>query len=116
MAWKTPLVEAGLLREPASASIIPLDSAEWFDWVADERHCSFHFRHADGEFTARKESKQRGSSYWIAYRQVHNKLYKRYLGKPDTLTAAHMLEVATEIAQACPAREHSRDEESGTDR
>ena len=103
MSWKTPLVEAGVLMEPASASTIAIDSAEWFDWVADEGHCSFHFRHPSGEFTARKERKQRGHAYWVAYRQFRNKLYKRYLGKSDTLTAAHLAVVAAEISGACPA-------------
>jgi hypothetical protein len=103
MSWKTPLVEAGLLMEPTCASTIALDSAEWFDWVADDQHCSFHFRHPAGEFTARKERKQRGRAYWVAYRQYQNKLYKRYLGKPDALTAAHLMAVAAEIREACPA-------------
>lgn len=111
MSWKTPLVEAGVLMEPACASTIALDSAEWFSWVADEGHCSFHFRHPDGEFTARKERKQRGSAYWVAYRQVQNRLYKRYIGKPDALTAAHLATVAAEISGACPGLEPHSDRE-----
>jgi hypothetical protein len=103
MSWKTPLIEAGLLMEPACASTIALDSAEWFAWVANEQNCSFHYRHAEGEFTARKERKQRGHAYWVAYRQFKNRLYKRYLGKPDALTAAHLMAVAAEISGACPA-------------
>jgi LuxR family maltose regulon positive regulatory protein len=114
MSWKTPLVEAGLLMEPACASTIALDSAEWFSWVADEQHCSFHFRHPEGEFTARKERKQRGSAYWVAYRQVQNRLYKRYIGKPDALTAAHLAAVAAEISGACPAMEAYRDRETSS--
>jgi len=58
--------------------------------AADEQHRSFHFSGQDGDFTARKERKQRGSWYWVAYRQFHNKLFKTYLGKSACLSEARL--------------------------
>jgi LuxR family transcriptional regulator, maltose regulon positive regulatory protein len=95
MSHKTPLVEAGLLREVGRPAPIAVDSPEWFAWLADEQHQCFHYAHASGGFTARKERKQRGQWYWVAYRQIEHKLHKLYLGKADALTEAR-LRVASE--------------------
>jgi LuxR family maltose regulon positive regulatory protein len=100
MSWKTPIAAAGVLREPRSSETIVLGSTAWFAWLADDQHCSFHFAHPAGDFTARKERKQRGQMYWVAYRQLHGKLYKTYLGKSETLTEAHLCAAAQELAQA----------------
>jgi LuxR family transcriptional regulator, maltose regulon positive regulatory protein len=107
MSWRTPLVEAGLLRESQNPETIAIDTPAWFAWLAEERHCSFHYVHPDGEFTARKERKQRGQWYWVAYRQVHGKLYKSYLGKSETITADHLAEAIGHLAEA-EARSPSR--------
>lgn len=100
MSWKTPLVEANVLHEPNNAAAIVVGCAAWYAWVADECHRSFHFTHPAGEFTARKEQKQRGQWYWVAYRQVHGKLYKVYLGKSETLSAERLCAAAQTLAQA----------------
>ena len=99
MSWKTPLVADGELRDPQTNGPIALDSAGWFAWLTEEQHHSFHFKHALGEFTARKERKQRGQWYWVAYRQSHGKLHKIYLGKSETLTEAHLCTVAGDLAR-----------------
>jgi LuxR family transcriptional regulator, maltose regulon positive regulatory protein len=101
MSSKTPLVAGGLLREPHQETLIVLGSAAWHEWLADERHCSFHFSHPAGEFTARRERKQRGQTYWVAYRQAHKMLFKRYLGKSDALTEAHLIAVAADLSERC---------------
>lgn len=101
MAWKTPLVEHNHLRDLAHQLDIAVDSPAWFAWLADEQHVSFHFRDPAGEFTARKERKQRGQAYWVAYRQAQHKLRKRYLGKPEALTAEHLRAVAATLSAAC---------------
>ncbi len=88
MSCKTPFVSDGHLRDPNGMTV--LDSPDWFAWLADDAHHTFHFEDSDGGFTARKERKQRGQWYWIAYRQVHKKLYKTYLGKSETLTQIHL--------------------------
>jgi hypothetical protein len=95
-----------MLRVPDATSVIGLDSCEWFAWVADEHHHSFHFTHPHGDFTARKERKQRGHWYWVAYRQVNKKLYKRYLGTSACLTGARLCAVAEMLAQTIADADH----------
>ena len=98
MSWKTPTAAAGILHAPLEATAIELGSAAWFDWLAADGHSSFHFVHPSGGFTARKERKQRGQSYWVAYRQVDHKLYKVYLGKSESLTEAHLCAASESLA------------------
>jgi hypothetical protein len=100
MAWKTPTVSEGVLRVPLEAITIPIGSPTWYTWLADDAHCSFHFSHLSGEFTARKERKQRGQHYWIAYRHAHGKLHKAYLGKPEVLTEDRLCATAQTLARA----------------
>lgn len=100
MSHKTPMVAAGLLREPHSPFGIAIDTPEWFNWLAETQHQSFHYAHAAGDFTARKERKQRGDCYWVAYRQRHGKLFKVYLGKTANLTGANLDAAAIRLAQA----------------
>ncbi len=100
MSWKTPTVQAGLLHTADMTGVIEIESPAWFDWLADEHHRCFHFVHTAGDFTARKERKQRGQWYWVAYRQVHRKLYKSYLGKSNILTQARLDAAAQNLTLA----------------
>jgi len=77
MSCQTPLVAHAELHDPGIA-----------------------FRHPLGEFTARKERKQRGDWYWVAYRQVHGKLHKAYPEKSEALTEAHLCAAAQELGRA----------------
>jgi LuxR family maltose regulon positive regulatory protein len=104
MAWKTPTVSEGVLRVPLEAITIALGSPSWYIWLADAAHCSFHFSHPPGDFTARKECKQRGQHYWVAYRYAHGKLYKAYLGKPEVLTDDRLCATAHALARAVNSR------------
>jgi hypothetical protein len=99
MAWKTPMVSEGVLRMPLDAITIPIGSTAWYTWLADDMHCSFHFSHPSGGFTARKERKQRGQRYWIAYRHARGKLYKTYLGKGEVLTEDRLCAAAHTLAR-----------------
>lgn len=90
MSRKTPRVEGGYLYDSSGMCIAAVASKEWFDWVENEEHHAFHYIDEAGGFTARKEHKQRGQWYWVAYRQIHNQLHKTYLGKAETLTEAHL--------------------------
>ncbi len=98
MARKTPHACAGVLHDSSSNTTIHLDSPAWYAWLIHETHRSFHFTHPSGGFTARKESKQRGHTYWVAYRQVRTKLYKAYLGKSEELTEARLRTVSEVLA------------------
>jgi LuxR family maltose regulon positive regulatory protein len=108
MAWKTPTVSEGMLRMPLEAITIAVGSPTWYTWLADDTHRSFHFSHPSGDFTARKERKQRGQHYWIAYRHAHGKLYKAYLGKPEVLTEDRLCATVQTLARAvCRHGEHA---------
>src|SRR2546425_1780318 len=58
------------------------ESQEWFAWLASTT--SFAFEGYAGRFTARRETKQRGESYWVAYQHAGETLVKCYLGRPAT--------------------------------
>jgi LuxR family transcriptional regulator, maltose regulon positive regulatory protein len=100
MARTTPLVDAAGLHEHGSSVVVPLGSPTWRAWLEDEAHHTFHFTDAGGGFTARKERKQRGGWYWVAYRQVHGTLYKAYLGKAEALTGPCLERVSRSLAAA----------------
>ena len=103
MSCRTPLVAHSQLHDPVDTAAIALDTPAWFAWLADDQHHSFHFKHPLGDFTARKERKQRGQCYWVAYRQVHGKLHKTYLGKSEALTEAHLCDAAQLLGRTAAA-------------
>lgn len=71
------------------------ESQEGFAWL--EHIPSFAFEGREGRFTARRETKQRGESYWIAYQRCGGKLQKKYLGKTCDLSAEKLEEAAKSI-------------------
>jgi LuxR family transcriptional regulator, maltose regulon positive regulatory protein len=79
---------------------LTLESQEWFAWLASIP--SFAFEGHAGRFTARRETKQRGESYWVAYQRCEGKLRKRYLGRTSDLTA-EKLEATANSMHARPA-------------
>ena len=61
------------------------DSPEWFDWLATLS--SFRFIGQQGRFTAyRGGSRRCPKRTWSAYRYIHQRTYKHYLGVTDRLT------------------------------
>ena len=70
---------------------------------------AFHFQAATGEsFTARKETKQRGTAYWYAYKRVEGKLQKKYLGETSKITLALLVSTARAFV-APPEPERARE-------
>jgi len=72
---------------------IRLDTPTWFTWLATPTTVSFSYPVHDhvrgylaGFMTVRKERRQRGESYWVAYRRCHGRLCKAYLGATEALT------------------------------
>ena len=72
---------------------IRLDSGAWFTWLAAATTRSFSYPvydHAhgyiDGFMTVRKERRQRGRDYWVAYRRARGQVRKIYLGAATVLT------------------------------
>ena len=86
---KIPSVADGLLQGSAAggAAGLAVGSPAWFAWLADDAARSFSFRSPSGVYTARKERRQRGGAYWVAYRTVAGRQHKVYLGKAEDLLA-----------------------------
>jgi LuxR family maltose regulon positive regulatory protein len=79
---RIPFVADGVLqvaggREEAAEVVV--GTPAWFAWLADDSVRSFSFRSRAGGYTARKERRQRGGGYWVAYRTAAGHQYKKYL-------------------------------------
>jgi len=103
------MVSGGILRIPQEIGTIEVGevgSPMWYSWLAEATHCSFHYSHLAGDFTARKERKQRGQHYWVAYRHANSKIYKAYLGKSEVLNEDLLVETSRILARAVEAHSH----------
>lgn len=83
---------------------IRLDSPAWWAWLEEPTTRSFRygvFDPAQGYLThmvtVRKERRQRGGQYWVAYQRVAGHLQKAYLGVSGTLTAERLRNVAGQL-------------------
>ncbi|GHO97605.1 LuxR family transcriptional regulator [Reticulibacter mediterranei] len=78
------------------------------DWL--EQTASFAFQSRWGMYyTVRKQRVQRGSSYWYAYRRLHGRIVKRYLGRTTDLTFARLEEIAHQL-ESLSSQSVSREE------
>ena len=113
---KIPEVSDGRLwgdHLPGGGSI-PLDSPQWFTWLEAPTTTSFAYAllnhqqgYIDGFMTVRKERRQRGASYWFAYRRAGSRVRKLYLGRSLRLTQAHLAAAATRLhARDGPVHTH----------
>ena len=83
---------------------VQLDSAAWFGWLAVEttRRFSYglfdpHLGYIVGWMTVRKERRQRGGGYWVAYRRVGGQLHKVYIGSSNAVTAQRLEAIANQF-------------------
>ena len=95
-----PSVADGLLRGTAAdgAAGVSVGSPAWFAWLVEDAARSFSFRSPAGAYTARKERRQRGGAYWVAYRTAAGRQHKVYLGKAEELTPERLAEAAAALA------------------
>ena len=108
MRTKTPTVWRDWLdgtatlapRDPAQRQV-PLDSPAWFAWLAAPTTTSFAYPvdntaggYIEGFMTVRKEHRDRGGRYWVAYWCIGGRLRKAYLGRSETVTTARLQAVA----------------------
>ena len=115
---RTPASE-GLLEDPAHPDhAIVVDSPAWFAWLqaASTQRFSYPvYDHAhgyiDGFMTVRKERRQRGGSYWVAYRRCQGQVRKVYLGATTRLTQA----LLDTLAQTFLAAGQAPEQPDGTD-
>ena len=86
------------------AGYIQLDSAAWFGWLAAETTTRFSYPlfepqvgYIVGFMTVRKEPRQRGGQYWVAYRRVGGQLRKVYIGSSRAVTAQRLEAIAYQL-------------------
>lgn len=80
---------------------VVLDSPAWFAWLASESTRRFAYAIFDrqagyivGFLTVRKERRQRGGRYWVAYRRVAGQVRKVYIGSSSAVTAQRLQAIA----------------------
>ena len=97
---RIPFVANGMLQMAAAreAAGVVVGSPAWFAWLADDSARSFTFRSPAGDYTARKERRQRGGAYWVAYRTAAGRQYKKYLGTAPDLTPEQLSDAAGALA------------------
>lgn len=75
--------------ESESGIKIDVDGPQWLNWVGTVQSFRYCPTTTDAPYTARREK-----DYWYGYRKVQGKLYKRYMGKTEDLTATRLDEIA----------------------
>ncbi len=80
-----------------SSGSVRLDSTAWFAWLEAATTTRFSYGLFDpqvgyivGWMTVRKERRQRGSAYWVAYRRVEGRVRKVYLGHSEAVTTERL--------------------------
>src|SRR5690242_14413256 len=100
LQWSSPTEEYAIFHDgrPIAPRIEP-SSQHWVDWL--ETVPSFSFQSRDGgSCTVRKETVQRGGTYWYAYRRREGRMVKRYLARSAELTLARLEEVTATLNKA----------------
>lgn len=99
----TPKVIGGVLDYGTETPLgtfyarLAVGSDAWFKWLTDDKSTRFYYETPAGGFTARREKRSRGGFYWTAYKRLGDKVYKRYLGKPEDVTPERLADVWREL-------------------
>ncbi len=91
---------------------IRLESGGWWAWLEVPTTQSFAYPIYDaqagyicGFMTVRKEQRERGGNYWVAYRRTAGVVRKIYLGRSAALTQQHLARSAERfLAMATAAK------------
>src|SRR5258708_37591817 len=70
----------------------PTDEAAWLAWLGSATAFAFHGK--GGSLNVYLEGRPRGGAYWYAYHTSGGRTRKRYLGRMETLSLAHLEETA----------------------
>jgi len=73
----------------------PTDEAAWQSWLREVT--SFAFHSPAGSLNVYRERRPRGGAYWYAYHTSQGRTRKRYLGRTETLSLAHLEETARSL-------------------
>jgi LuxR family maltose regulon positive regulatory protein len=88
----TPKIVSGRLYTDDEYTGTLVGSPAWFAWL--NTASTFYYEGRRLTLTAHRERRQRGNSYWTAYRRKGGILHRAYLGKTDQLTLQHLEDVA----------------------
>jgi len=104
--WRRPMVSSGFLYDPALPEAIRFTPA-WVAWLEQERATSFAYPLFDpavgyivGWMSVRKERRQRGDTYWVAFRRCRGTLRKVYIGRTAAVTPARLATIAQALRDA----------------
>jgi predicted ATPase/DNA-binding CsgD family transcriptional regulator len=94
MARLTPTVQGEILTwyVDTHEHQLAVGTPAWYSWLQEAS--LFAFVAESGSFTARKEMKPHGATYWKAYRKRGGRLYHAYLGKSEQLTLERLNAIA----------------------
>jgi len=100
MTKRLPAVRNGYLHleHEVPEGGVSVGSPAWHAWLEHPDTRSYTYADEHGHLTARKESRQRGTVYWIAYRKISGKLRTVYLGKSADVTAERLSAAVVRLA------------------
>lgn len=78
-----------------------LRGATWLGWLNE--HHSFAFLGRSGRMSLVKEQRKGQYNYWYAFRRQGKRVLKRYAGRSDELTFAHLEELSQALAEPAAA-------------
>jgi len=84
---------------------VDMEGPAWLAFLNGEIS-GFAYQVREMEFNVRREFKERGGAYWIAYKTISGKRHKHYIGKAEAVTLdrlndiALLFEVQMDIAQS----------------
>ena len=108
-ARTTPKAIAGFLTYPTETALgtffstVKIGSAECLRWLKSSAGL-FAYTSQGMTFTVRRETKQRGGAYWIGYKKMGGKQFKRYIGLSEQVTTEKLDEIADHFRQLQKSR------------
>ena len=111
MRTKTATVWEGGARGTATLTGGPrLDTPAWFAWLDAPTTRSFAYPiynapqgYIEAFMTLRKEHRQRGGAYWVAYSHVGGCLRKAYVGRSPAVTQVRLQAIAATFLERIQA-------------
>ena len=119
VTWRGAASRAEVQLADQSERGIRLESEAWWAWLEMPSTRSFAYPIYDsqvgyirGFMTVRKERRERGQAYWVAYRRTGRRLRKIYLGASGQVTQQQLAGAAERFL----AMEEAAGREGRTDR
>ena len=93
LTWSLQQDRYVLDEQGQQSVLLPQEDGEaWLAWLAV--HTSFSFQGQHGRLNVQKETRQRGGSYWYAYRRQGKHVTKKYVGQSADVSPARLETIA----------------------